>query len=53
MYCIGNSNACQHECNKIGKYIESYQNVTLSNNLKNYNDMYLCKVQVISETYLS
>ena len=53
MYCAGDGNACQFECGGIGKCIESCPNATLSNNLKNYNDMHLCKVRVVSETHLS
>jgi len=53
MYCAGDGNSCQHECGGIGKCIEGCQNETLPNNLKNYNDMHLCKVRVLSEVYLS
>ena len=53
MYCAGDGDACQHECGGIGKCIENCPNATLSNNLKNYHDMHLCKVRVVSEVYLS
>ncbi len=52
MYYAGDGNACQHEYDGIGKCIENYLNAILSNNLKNYHNMYLCKVHVISEVYL-
>src|SRR6266542_2663474 len=53
MYCAGDGDACQHECGGIGKCIENCPNATLSNNLKNYYDMHLCKVRIVSEVYLS
>ncbi|UZO21775.1 uncharacterized protein OCT59_014160 [Rhizophagus irregularis] len=53
MYCAGDGNSCQYECGGIGKCIEGCQNEALPNNLKNYNDMHLCKVRIISEVYLS
>ncbi len=53
MYCAGDGDACQHECSRIGKYIENYPNATLSNNLKNYYNMHLCKICVVLEVYLS
>ncbi len=53
MYYAGDDDACQHKCDEIGKYIENCSNVTLSNNLKNYHKMYLCKMHIVSEVYLS
>ncbi|GBC42759.1 hypothetical protein GLOIN_2v1777145 [Rhizophagus irregularis DAOM 181602=DAOM 197198] len=53
MYCAEDGNSCQYECGGIGKCIEGCQNEALPNNLKNYNDMHLCKVRIISEVYLS
>src|SRR3954469_9008206 len=53
MYCAGNGNSCQRDCGEISRCIEGCQNKTLPNNLKNYNDMHLCKVRIISEVYLS
>jgi len=53
MYCAGDGNSCQYECGGIGRYIKSCRNETLPNNLKNFNDMHLCKVRIISEVYLS
>ena len=53
MYYAGDGNACQHEYDGIGKCIENYLNAILSNNLKNYHNMHLCKVHVVSEIYLS
>ncbi|RIA92398.1 hypothetical protein C1645_820735 [Glomus cerebriforme] len=41
MYCTGDGNSYQHECGRIGKYIEGCQNEILSNNLKNYSDIHL------------
>ena len=53
MFCAGDGNSCQYECGGIGKCVEGCQNELLPNNLRNYNDMHLCKVRVISEVYLS
>ncbi|GES96335.1 hypothetical protein GLOIN_2v1777145 [Rhizophagus clarus] len=53
MYCAGDGNSCQRECGGIGKCIEGCPNEILPNNLKNYNDMHLCKVKIVSEVYLS
>ena len=53
MYCAGDGNSCQRDCGGIGRCIEGCQNGTLTNNLKNYNDMHLCKVRITSEVYLS
>ena len=53
MYCAGDGNSCQRECGGIGECIEGCPNETFPNNLKNYNDMHLCKVKIISEVYLS
>jgi hypothetical protein len=44
MYCAGDGNFCQRECGGIGKCIEGCKNETLPNNLKNGNDMHLCKL---------
>src|SRR6185437_15537698 len=53
MFCSGEGNSYQHECEGIGKYKETYANYSLNNNVKNYHDMHLCKVRVISESKLS
>lgn len=53
MYCAGDGNSCQRECGGIGKCIAGCPNEILPNNLKNYNDMHLCKVKIVSEVYLS
>lgn len=53
MYCAGDGNSCQRECGGISKCIEGCPNETLPNNLKNGNDMHLCKVKVVSEVHLS
>ena len=46
MFCSGEGNSCQHECGGIGSCKETCTN-------KNYHDMHLCKVCVISESKLS
>ena len=53
MYCANDSNFYQYKCGGIGKYIEGCPNETLPNNLKNYNNMHLCKVKIILEVYLA
>src|SRR4051812_12281761 len=53
MYCAEDGNSCQRDCGEISRCIGGCQNETLPNNLKNYNDMHLCKVRIISEVYLS
>lgn len=53
MYYSGDGNSYQYECGGIGKCIEGCQNKALPNNLKSYNNVHLCKVQIISEVYLS
>src|SRR5581483_2840641 len=53
MYCSGDGNDCQRLCGSIGKCNEDCENYNLRNNLKNGNDMHLCKVRVISECRLS
>ncbi|CAB4379278.1 unnamed protein product [Rhizophagus irregularis] len=53
MYCSGEGNSCQHECGGIGSCKETCTNYSLKNNVKNYYDMHLCKVRVISESKLS
>ncbi len=53
MFCLGEGNNCQHECGGIGSCKETCTNFSLSNNIKNYHDMHLCKVRVISESKLS
>ncbi|CAB5217590.1 unnamed protein product [Rhizophagus irregularis] len=53
MYCAGDGNSCQRECGEIGKCMEGCQNEMLPNNLKNGNDMHLCKLRIVSEVYLS
>ncbi|CAB4415594.1 unnamed protein product [Rhizophagus irregularis] len=53
MYCAGEGNKCQRECGSIGDCKENCPNHNFSNNLKNYHDMHLCKVRVISESKLS
>ncbi|CAB4403560.1 unnamed protein product [Rhizophagus irregularis] len=44
MYYSGKGNSCQHECRRIGSCKENCANYSLSNNIKNYYDMHLCKV---------
>lgn len=53
MFCAGDGDTCQRECGGIGNCKEECSNFTLSNNIKNYLDMHLCKVKVISESKLS
>ena len=53
MYCSGDGNNCQRVCGGIGSCLEDCENYSLPNNLKNGNDMHLCKVRVISECRLS
>ncbi|CAB5194731.1 unnamed protein product [Rhizophagus irregularis] len=53
MYCSGEGNSCQHECEGISNCKENCANYSLPNNIKNYHDMHLCKVRVISESKLS
>jgi hypothetical protein len=53
MYCSGDGNVCQRVCGGIGNCLETCENYFLHKNLKNANDMHLCKVRVISECYLS
>ena len=53
MYCSGEGNSCQRECGGIGICKENCANHSLPNNVKNYHDMHLCKVRVISESKLS
>ncbi|PKB99203.1 hypothetical protein RhiirA5_430119 [Rhizophagus irregularis] len=53
MYCSGERNSCQHECGGIGSCKETCTNYSLKNNVKNYYDIHLCKVRVISESKLS
>ena len=52
MFCSKEGNSCQHECGGIGSCKETCTNFYLSNNIKNYHDMHLCKVRVISESKL-
>ncbi len=53
MYYSGNENQCQRLCDNVRSCLESCKNYNFSNNLKNENDMHLCKVKVISECQLS
>ncbi|PKK55634.1 hypothetical protein RhiirC2_722348, partial [Rhizophagus irregularis] len=53
MFCSREGNSCQHECGGIGECKETCENYSLNNNIKNYRDMHLCKVRVISESKLS
>ncbi|PKY61806.1 hypothetical protein RhiirA4_432072 [Rhizophagus irregularis] len=53
MYCSGEGNSCQHKCGGIGSCKETCTNYSLKNNVKNYHDMHLCKVRIISESKLS
>ena len=53
MYCSGDGNNCQRLCGGIGSCLENCENYNLRNNLKNGNDMHLCRVRVISECRLS
>ena len=53
MYCTEDGNSYQRECGGIGKCVKGCQNEALPNNLKNGNDMHLCKLRIISEVYLS
>ena len=53
MFCSGEGNSCQHECGGIGSCKETCANYSFPNNTKNYQDMHLCKVRVISESKLS
>ncbi|PKB97279.1 hypothetical protein RhiirA5_468619 [Rhizophagus irregularis] len=53
MYCSGEGNSCERECGGIGSCKEACANYSLQNNKKNYRDMHLCKLRVISESKLS
>jgi hypothetical protein len=53
MFCSGEGNSCERECGGIGSCKETCANYSLQNNIKNYHDMHLCKVRVISESRLS
>lgn len=53
MYCSGDGNSCQRLCGGIGRCNEDCENYSLTNNLKNGNDMHLCSVKVTSECRLS
>jgi hypothetical protein len=47
LYCSGDGNNCQRLCGSIGEYSANCQNRSYKGNLKNANDMHLCKVRVI------
>ena len=53
MYCSGEGNSCERECGGIGSCKEACANYSLQNNKKNYHDMHLCKLRIISESKLS
>ena len=52
MFCSEEKNSCQYEYGGISNCIETCTNYSLKNNIKNYQDMHLCKVHVISESKL-
>ncbi|PKK45631.1 hypothetical protein RhiirC2_803905 [Rhizophagus irregularis] len=47
MYYSGEGNNCQHECRRISSCKENCANYSLSNNIKNYYDMHLCKISLL------
>ncbi len=53
MYCLGDGNQYQRLCDSVRSYLKSCKNYNFLNNLKNGNNMHLCKVKVISECWLS
>ena len=53
MFCSRDRDTCQREYKGIGNCKEECSNFTLSNNIKNYLDMHLCKIKVIFELKLS
>src|SRR4051794_4562523 len=52
MYYSSEGNTCQRLCNGIRSCLQTCDNYFLPKNLKNGNDMHLCKVRVISECRL-
>jgi hypothetical protein len=52
LYC-GDGNSCQRMCDSIGECSINCQNRSFRGNLKNANDMHLCKVRVILECKFS
>jgi hypothetical protein len=53
MYCAGDGNICQKVCGEIGKCRADCKNSEFLNELKNYQDMHLCKVRIKSEVRFS
>lgn len=53
MFCSGDGNTCQRVCGGIGSCNEGCENSQLTNGLKNYQDMHLCKVRVKSEVHIT
>lgn len=45
----GDGNVCQRVCGEVGKCRAGCKNSEFPNGLKNYQDMHLCKVRIISE----
>jgi hypothetical protein len=53
LYYSGDGNSCQRMCDSIGECSINCQNRSFRGNLKNANDMHLCKVRVILECKFS